>query len=120
VGRLLAHATITATGMPPLSGAADIAALYVATTRRHADGTPLTAHVITNPIVEVAADRATASVRSRFLVVQATPDLGLQPIVAGRYHDTFERVDGAWRFATRHMEPRLAGDLREHLLIDLP
>jgi hypothetical protein len=106
--------------MAPVTGADAIAALYVSTTRRHDDGTPLTSHVISNPIVEIADDRATARVRSRFLVVQATPTLDLRPIVAGRYDDRFERVDGRWRFSARHMEPRLAGDLRQHLTIELP
>jgi hypothetical protein len=107
-------------GMPPVTGAEAIAALYASTTRRHADGTPLTSHVISNPILEIAADGASARVRSRFLVVQATPTLDLRPIVAGRYDDRFERVDGRWRFSARHMDPRLAGDLREHLTIQLP
>ena len=105
--------------MPPLSGAETIAALYASTTRRHADGTPLTSHVVTNPIVEIEPDGTSAAVRSRFLVVQATPDLDLRPIIAGRYDDRFEQVEGRWRFASRHMEPRLLGDLREHLHIHL-
>jgi hypothetical protein len=105
--------------MAPITGADAIAALYASTTRRHDDGTPLTSHVISNPILEVAEDGETARVRSRFLVVQATPSLDLRPIIAGRYDDRFERVDGRWRFSTRHMEPRLAGDLREHLTFEL-
>jgi hypothetical protein len=105
--------------MTPVTGSDAIAALYASTTRRHDDGTPLTSHVITNPLLEVAEDRATARVRSRFLVLQATPTLDLRPIIAGRYDDGFERVDGHWRFSARHMEPRLAGDLREHLTFDL-
>ncbi|KVL51490.1 hypothetical protein WT01_30160 [Burkholderia cepacia] len=32
---------------------------------------------------------------------QAAGGFPLQPIAAGRYHDAFERVDGAWRFAFR-------------------
>ena len=77
------------------------------------DGTPRTKHVTTNLIVDVTGDAATA--RSYFTVFQQTPDLPLQPIVAGRYHDRFERVGGSWRFADRLVLVDLAGDLSRHL-----
>ena len=77
------------------------------------DGTPRTKHVTTNLIVDVTGD--TASARSYFTVFQQTADLPLQPIVAGRYHDRFERVGGSWRFADRHVLIDLAGDLSRHL-----
>ena len=41
-----------------------------------------------------------ATTRSYFTVLQAVPGLTLQPILAGRYHDEFEHVDGEWRFTT--------------------
>jgi 3-phenylpropionate/cinnamic acid dioxygenase small subunit len=77
------------------------------------DGTPRTKHVITNVTIELDGDRATA--RSYFTVLQARPDLPLQPIIAGRYADRFERVDGAWRFAERVIHPDLVGDLTTHM-----
>jgi hypothetical protein len=33
--------------------------------------------------------------------------------------DRFERVDGAWRFAQRHMIVDHIGDVREHLAFDI-
>ena len=45
--------------------------------------------------------------------------LALQPVISGRYRDEFERVDGAWRFATRKMYVDLVGDLSQHLLFEL-
>jgi SnoaL-like domain len=78
------------------------------------DGVPGTRHVVTNLVVELEApDRAQA--RSTFTVFQARPDFPLQPIICGRYHDTFERVAGAWRFADRLIVPELIGDLSRHL-----
>jgi 3-phenylpropionate/cinnamic acid dioxygenase small subunit len=77
------------------------------------DGIPRTKHVTTNLIVDVGGDAATA--RSYFTVFQATPDLPLQPIVAGRYHDRFERAAGGWRFTDRLVLVDLAGDLSRHL-----
>jgi ketosteroid isomerase-like protein len=79
----------------------------------HEDGTPSTKHVISNVTVDVDGGAATA--RSYFTVLQARPDLPLQPIIAGRYHDRFERVDRRWRFTERVIIPDLVGDLSRHL-----
>jgi len=43
----------------------------------------------------------------------------LQPIIVGRYHDTFRQIDGEWQFARRHLFTDLIGDLSNHLLHDL-
>jgi len=113
VAALFAHATWRSPARPePLRGAAavrrayDVVLLY--------DGVPSTRHVLTNLVVEVESpDRARA--RSYFTVFQARPDFPLQAIICGRYHDAFERADGAWRFADRLILPDLIGDLRHHL-----
>jgi hypothetical protein len=76
------------------------------------DGTPQTLHQITN--VTVRVDGATAIARSCFTVLQVTGQ-GLHPILAGEYHDRFERVDGAWRFTERIFDPRLFGDMSGHM-----
>lgn len=117
VGALFAHGAITGDAMPAeIRGAAAVQQLYEQWTRRYDDGTPGTHHVTTNLIIEVDDARATATGRSYFTVFQQTPGLALQPIVAGRYADRFDRVDGAWRFSARHMTVRLAGDVSHHLL----
>ena len=91
-------------------------AMYEMSTRLYEDdGTPKTKHITTNAIIEVDEEAGTATSRSYFCVVQATPALPLQPIVAGRYHDTFTVVDGSWVFATRTLFVDLAGDLSHHL-----
>lgn len=82
----------------------------------HPDGTPRTKHVTTNPIVEVDEATGTASCRSYYTVLQQTDDFPLQTIVAGRYHDRFERVDGRWRFCYRDLTLiDLIGDVSRHL-----
>jgi len=48
-------------------------------------------------------------------VLQATPTLALQPVLAGRYHDGFRRVGGAWRFAERRIHLDLVGDVSQHV-----
>ena len=87
---------------------------------RYPDGTPRTKHVTTNVIVEVDPGGQTAAARSYYTVFQQVDDQPLQPVIAGRYHDRFERVDGAWRFAERdYTLVDLVGDLSRHLRIDV-
>ncbi|MDQ2677275.1 MAG: nuclear transport factor 2 family protein [Actinomycetota bacterium] len=118
VGRLLGDAVLRdADGSAIATGAEQITALYVATTRRHADGTPLTAHVITNVIVD-ALGPDELEMRSRFTVLQCTDTLALQPVVAGRYVDRLVRTVEGWRFADRTMIPQFWGDVSEHLTFD--
>jgi hypothetical protein len=120
VGRLFADATIVdPSGAVIASGSDEVAALFRATTRRFEDGTPRTKHVTTNTIVEVDdRDARAAEVRSCFVVFQHTAG-SLQPIVAGRYIDQLELREGAWRFRSRQMRPRLFGDVSNHLLFDV-
>ena len=121
VADLFAHAEITAEGSDHrVVGRDGVAAMYRSTTRRYPNGTPLTKHVTTNVMVDVDEAAGTATARSYFTVLQAVPgELALQPIIAGRYRDHFERVDGVWRFTGRHMVVDLMGDLGHHLLFDL-
>ncbi len=98
------------------TGAAAVLATFEGMVRRYPDGTPRTKHVTTNVVIDLADDAATA--RSYYLVLQQTDDLPLQPIIAGRYHDRFERVGGVWRFADRLILTDLIGDLGHHLRRD--
>lgn len=79
------------------------------------DGTPRTRHVTTNVIIEIDEPRNVATARSYYTVLQATDGLALQPIIAGRYHDRFERMSGVWCFADRFVFIDLVGDLSKHL-----
>ena len=124
VGDLFTHGRIVAgtaaTGETTVEGRDAVAELFASTTRRYDDdGTPHTRHVMSNAIVEVDGDDERGAARSYFTVFQATDDLPLQPIINGRYHDTFHRVDGTWCFDTRTMLVDRFGDLSQHLLIDL-
>jgi 3-phenylpropionate/cinnamic acid dioxygenase small subunit len=119
VGQLFAHGRIEAAPGVVIEGADRVRKLYEGTTRRYDDGTPRTRHVMTNAIIDVDDAAGTAAARSYYTVYQQTDDVPLQPIVAGRYHDTFHRVDGDWCFDTRTMFVDLKGNLSHHLLIDL-
>jgi 3-phenylpropionate/cinnamic acid dioxygenase small subunit len=113
VAALFAHATWRVPARAePFSGSAAVRRVYDAVILY--DGTPCTRHVVTNLVVELRGDDE-AVARSSFTVFQALPDFPLQPIIAGRYHDAFERVDGRWRFADRLILSDLIGDLSRHL-----
>ena len=79
------------------------------------DGRPRTKHCTTNVLIEVDEDAGNATARSYFTVTQATADLPLQVIAAGRYHDGFERVDGNWRFCSRTIYLDHEGVLGAHV-----
>lgn len=93
--------------------------MYRSATRLYEDGTPRTRHVTTNAMIEVDEENDTATARSSYTVLQQTDALPLQPILCGRYHDTFRRIDGRWCFATRTILVDLVGDLSQHLLYEL-
>ncbi len=42
--------------------------------------------------------------------------LPLQPILTGRYADTFELIDGQWRFTERVVKMEQFGDTTHHML----
>jgi 3-phenylpropionate/cinnamic acid dioxygenase small subunit len=92
---------------------------YAATNRVHEDGTLRTRHLATNVRIEIEEAEDTATARSYFVVLQATPRLPFQAIVGGRYEDRFERVEGEWRFADRLVLVDQIGDMSEHLSFDL-
>jgi len=113
IAALFADATFRSNARPDVRrGSAQVLEVYNTTVAVY-DGSPCTKHVTTNVVIEVDADSASA--RSYFTVLQARPELPLQVIIAGRYHDTFARAGGVWHFTDRLIFMDLAGDLRFHL-----
>lgn len=121
LGRLFAHCTVSdASGRLDVRGAEQVTRLYERTTRRFPEtGTPRTKHLVTNPLVVVDEAAGSAHARSQYTVLQQTPSLPLQPIIAGHYENTFECVEGTWRFASHRFFVDLVGDLSQHLLVSL-
>lgn len=78
-------------------------------------GVPLTRHLMSNVLIEVAADGNHASARSCLMVMQGVPpDFPLQAIFIGTYHDVFVREKEQWSFRERVIYPNLVGDLSRH------
>jgi 3-phenylpropionate/cinnamic acid dioxygenase small subunit len=114
VGSLLADATfVGAAGS--VTGHAAIERMLRDNVIIYDDGTPRTKHVTTNLAIEVDERAGAAVSRSYFTVLQALPDLPLQAIAGGRYHDSFECRDGQWRFTERRVRTDLVGDMSRHV-----
>lgn len=112
-GALFAHAVVW---FPEPIGAvhgAEVTELFRSRQRLYG-GIPRTSHLSTNVIIEIDDTGAAATARSRYLVLQETDELPLQPIIVGRYHDRFEKVDGVWRFAERRFFIDLIGNMSAH------
>ena len=112
---LLAHASFKV-GDTVVEGRDAIAHFLRTNLQYHVDDTPRTWHSVSNAIVEVTSETAANSI-CYFTVHQELPGLPLQPIVTGRYIDSFESSDGVWRFSSREVEPRLFGDISKHVAV---
>jgi len=130
VGAFFEHCLVHVDGLPNRArGSAEVLEFFKpvlfykgdATADQHdPESVPATKHVTTNLIIQVADDLRTATAKSYFTVIQGRPDFALQPVIAGRYHDRFERVDSAWRFCERLEFIDLVGDLSRHLTMTIP
>jgi hypothetical protein len=120
VAELFAHARYKGGGPddPGVEGSAPVQEIMESMVRRYDDGTPRTKHVTTNLVIDADDAAGTATARSYFTVLQQLEDFPLQPVIAGRYHDTFERVDDDWRLVERVILCDLVGDLSRHLTVD--
>ena len=79
------------------------------------DGVPRTRHLMSNVLIDVAADGTSATARSCLMVMQGVPpDFPVQAIFVGSYSDTFVLEAGQWRFRERVIVPDLVGDLSRH------
>jgi 3-phenylpropionate/cinnamic acid dioxygenase small subunit len=120
IAALFTDARITNEGVAgAIIGPDAVRKLYQRTNRVHEDGTTRTRHMNSNVIIDVSESEGQASARSSFVVFQQTAALPLQPIVSGRYRDTFVRTGSDWGFDCRHIIVDHVGDVREHLTFDL-
>ncbi len=117
VGELFAGAGYHAgdPGAPVLRGD-EVAAVMRRMVQVHEGGSPRTKHVVSNVIFELDESGEVAHTRSYFTVLQAASGLPLQPIVTGRYLDTFRVVEGVWRFSDRSIVIEHVGDVSQHMI----
>ncbi len=117
VGKLFRDGEIGVSGMGDsvCRGAEATAEQFRNSTRVYPEGGARTHHSSTNLIIDVDLDKGTALCRSRYTMMQQTDELPLQVVLAGHNEDTFELVDGEWRWKRRYIAVDLAGDLSHHL-----
>jgi SnoaL-like domain len=118
VGELFRHGVFRAAGTDGGEGAyqgvAGVTAMFQSFVQFY-DGSPRTKHVTTNVRVDVDDDAMGATSHSYFTVLQATDELPLQIVIAGRYRDRFEQRDGQWWIVDRMVYSDLFGDLHAHM-----
>lgn len=79
------------------------------------DGEQRTKHLVTNTVLSEDGE-VEITARSSYVVLQATAELPLQPIIAGRYLDRFRRSDdGSWCWAERRYAADLVGHLSQQI-----
>lgn len=80
------------------------------------DNTPRTIHMCIDPIIVIDEEAGTAKAKHYTVVVQGIPgELTPQVIVMDTKFDTFKRDEnGTWKFASRKMGSRCAGDISHH------
>jgi len=115
LAELFAHATLADEhGNVFATGTDEMRAMWEKQTILY-DGTPRTRHVTANPVIDVDEQAGIAQVSSSYIVFQGTDALPLQPIVTGRYLDTFTRGSAGWHFTQRRYALDHVGDLSHHL-----
>lgn len=113
--RLFARATVYTPGAEePLEGTDAIRRLIVDAVHLY-DGAPSTKHLVTNLIVEIDGTGTSATARSYYTALQARPELPLQPIIAGRWHDRLQKHGDQWWLVERRIYADLVGDLTHHI-----
>ena len=115
LAELFTHATLADEhGNVFATGSDEVHRMWAAQTILY-DGKPRTRHVTANPVIDVDEKAGIAQVSSSYVVFQGTDELPLQPIVTGRYLDTFTRGAGGWHFTQRRYAIDHVGDLSHHL-----
>lgn len=118
VAALFDKGTYGAAAGPRLAGREAVERALRELVRVYDDGTPRTAHVTTNVIVDVDDGGRRATARSYFTVFQKVTGVPLQAIISGRYHDSFVLDGDGWRFDERVIHMDLVGDMSHHMLGD--
>jgi hypothetical protein len=111
VAELFRHGRITGTDMGDMVGSDAVANMYRESVV-FAEKMPDTLIFTSNLQIEVDGDEATGKA---YFAALHQGDGAVVPVIAGRYHDQFRRIEGRWWFHERRMIPDLIGDLSTHL-----
>jgi len=117
VAELLQHATFGADriGRKAFRGREEIRDQYRRTNIVYPEGGRRTKEIYTNILIDIDLDAGTARSTTSFTVAQQVPGERFELLVAGRYEDEWERVDGAWRWSDRYIVAQYHNDLGRHM-----
>jgi hypothetical protein len=112
---LFEHGTLLLRGLaPPATGAPAVRDLVGRVVILH-DGSPRTNHFMANVLIDVAADRSSATARSYVQVLHGLANQPIVTIATAFYDDRFVRVDDRWWFESRVATASLVGDMSTHV-----
>lgn len=117
LGELFAHGSFVVPGTNThATGRAEAERIFGRSLRYHDGGTPNTMHLVGNVTIELDDAGTSATSTSYTAVFQGTATLPLQVILTATYDDTFDKVDGAWRYRERVVTFVHQGDTSQHFV----
>ena len=115
VARLFANATVHFGSGREVKGQEALERWFTDSIRTYEGGATHVHHLVGNLVVELE-DMHHAMATSYYQTCQAVPpDFPLQLIIAGRYMDRFEVIDGVWEFTERRYLRDFTGDVSFHV-----
>jgi hypothetical protein len=117
VGELMGDATMGADriGRKAFRGAEEIRDQYTRTNIVYPDRGRASKEVYHNILVDIDLDAGRASSVTSYTVAHQAPGEEFALIVAGRYEDEWERVDGTWQWRDRYIVVQYNNNLDRHM-----
>ena len=117
VGELMGDATMGADriGRKAFRGAEEIRDQYTRTNIVYPDRGRASKEVYHNILVDIDLDAGRASSVTSYSVAHQAPGEEFALIVAGRYEDEWERVDGTWQWRDRYIVVQYNNNLDRHM-----
>jgi hypothetical protein len=117
VGELMGDATMGADriGRKAFRGAQEIRDQYTRTNIVYPDRGRATKEVYHNILVDIDLDAGRARSVTSYTVAHQAPGEVFALIVAGKYEDEWERVDGTWRWQDRYIVVQYNNNLDRHM-----
>jgi ketosteroid isomerase-like protein len=101
LGDLYAHAVFSLDGLSA-HGREETEAAARSIIEVGEDGRSTTTHETTNIMIEIDEEAGTATGHAYWTLYQTVSGTPRQPVLSGRYLDSFERREGQWRFSERN------------------
>ncbi|HUJ64237.1 MAG TPA: nuclear transport factor 2 family protein [Acidimicrobiales bacterium] len=117
VGELMGDATLGADriGRKAFRGAEEIRDQYTRTNVVYPDRGRASKEIYHNILVDIDLDANRARSVTSYTVAHQAPGEQFALIVAGKYEDEWERVDGTWRWRDRYIVVQYENDLDRHM-----